>query len=112
MKSDFIKLHMDLIIHLPKVVEINLLDSATDPTQDIPVKMIQMTASGIPINVKKLDMPMTGVRIEDFTAMEKRNMDIFDALGEYQGLVGKVSQKGVTTDFQKPKGKTIKIQTD
>ena len=53
-KSDFIRLHMDLKINLPKTIESNPLKSCTDPTQDIPISMIEVTAMGIPTNVKQL----------------------------------------------------------
>lgn len=107
-KSEFIVLHANLRIKLPTRFEVNLLDSDTDPTQDIPIKAIQLNANGMPLNVRNYNGIFSGVRIEDFTSIEKRNNDQFDNLGELQNLSQKVSKKGVSTTYEKPKGKHLK----
>ena len=107
-KSDFITLHANLRIMLPKTFEVNLLDSDTDPTQDIPIKAIQLGANGLPLNVRDYKGIFSNVRIEDFTSIEKRNNDQFDNLGELESLSKKVSKNGVSTTYEKPKGKYLK----
>lgn len=66
--------------------ESNPLPSATDPTQDIPVKNIQLLANGEPLNVKRLPLQYTNFPSEKLTAADRRNNDHFDAVGELQAL--------------------------
>ena len=98
-KKQFIELHFNLKINVPKTLEINPFPSETDPTQDIPIKAIQITASGIPINVKQYQSVMSGVKVENFTSLEKRNNDVFDNVGELQEISKKMNKSGVSTDF-------------
>lgn len=99
-KSDFIRLHMDLTISLPKTKECNPLKSATDPTQDIPLRMVEMSAMGIPTNVKELKAIFNNIKAENFTSIERRFNDKFDQLGELQEASRQVSKKGVTTNYK------------
>lgn len=70
----------------------NNLKSDTDPTQDVPVRAIQFLSDGVPLNVKKMNYPFNGFKtIDNLSAIEKRNMDKFDALGELQATERKVA---------------------
>lgn len=100
-KSDFIRLHMDLKINLPKTIESNPLKSCTDPTQDIPISMIEVTAMGIPTNVKQLKGVFSNLKVENLSTIEQRNNDKFDMLGELQQTAAQVSKKGVKTNYQR-----------
>lgn len=102
-QKQFRYLHSNLVINVPKTLEVNSLPSATDPTQDIPVKMIEVTAAGIPINVRETKGVFSNLHAEQFTAIERRHNDKFDVLGELQESVKKVEGKNVTTNFVKPK---------
>lgn len=102
-KSEFLKLHMDLSIKVEKTREVNPEPSATDPTQDIPVRMIEVTAMGVPTNVKQFKEVFSNVKAENFTTIEKRFNDVFDQLGELQSAVGKFRKKDITTNFVQPK---------
>ena len=97
--AQFKQLHKNLRVFVPKTTEINPLPSATDPTQDIPIRMIEVNAMGVPLNVKERKTVMNGLKVEDMTTIEKRNNDKFDNLGELQELSSKVARKGVTTNF-------------
>lgn len=99
----FKELHLNLKIVQQKQREFNPLPSDTDPTQDIPVRKIELAANGAPINVKQLQGVYSNLKPENFTALEKRHQDKFDVLGDYQKEVSKVAQKGVTTNFKNPK---------
>lgn len=98
----FKELHLNLHVDAPRTVEQNFLPSATDPTQDIPVKAIQLAANGSPLNVKELALVMSNVKIENMTSIERRHTDVFDKVAELQNEISKVAQKGVTTNFTKP----------
>lgn len=102
-KKQFIELHSTLKVEIKKTIETNTIASATDPTQDVPVRNIECTALGIPTNVKELKKVYSNIKVENLTTIEKRNNDQFDQLGELQDSVKRVSQKGVTTNFVKPK---------
>ena len=102
-KNDFIKLHMELKIHIDKTREFNNEPSATDPTQDVPVRMIEITAMGVPTNVKEHKAVFSNIKAENFTSIEKRHMDVFDQFGELQNSIGELKQKNVTTNYVKPK---------
>ena len=95
-------LHRNIRHCFPRTDEINNLPSVTDPTQDIPIRNIELTAAGIPINVKDLKgkMPMSGVPVESFTTIEKRNNDKFDVLGELQESAKLISRSGVQTNYK------------
>lgn len=97
--EQFETLHKNLKVNVPKSIEINRLDSATDPTQDIPIKNIELAANGEPINVRKRDIPFSNVKVENFTSIEHRHTDSFDQLGELQSLAHRVAQPGVSSDF-------------
>lgn len=101
--EQFKQLHKNLKICVSKTIEHNPLPSATDPTQDIPIRMIEVNAMGVPLNVKEHKPVMNNLKVEQMTSIEKRNNDAFDNLGELQDLSAKVAQKGVTTNFIKPK---------
>lgn len=109
-KKQFIELHLNLKVNVPKTLEKNPFPSETDPTQDIPIKAIQITASGIPINVKQYDSVMSGVKVEQFTTLEKRNYDIFDNVGELQSISKNMNKSGVSTDFKQNKKHTFKVK--
>ena len=102
-KQQFIDLHLHLHIHLPKTIEVIPIDSATDPTQDIPIRAIQFAANGVPLNVKEYKKVFSNIKVEQFTSIEKRNCDKFDNYGELQKEISKVTHKGVTTNFIKSK---------
>jgi len=100
--EQFKTLHRNIRHCFPRTDEVNNLPSETDPTQDIPIRNIELTAAGIPINVKDLKgkMPMSGVPIEQLTSIEKRNNDKFDVLGELQESAKTISRSGATTNFK------------
>ena len=52
--QQFRALHKDLRINIPRSYFKNGLPSATDPTQDVPLKMVQIIGDGIPLNVKNM----------------------------------------------------------
>lgn len=97
--EQFKTLHKELKVNVPKTIEINRLDSATDPTQDIPIKNIELAANGEPINVRNRNIPFNNIKVENFTSIERRHTDSFDQLGELQSLAHSVAQPGVTSDF-------------
>lgn len=84
--NTFRKLHLTHFFDNKHYYESNPLPSATDPTQDIPVKNIQLLASGEPLNVRKLPLAYTCAPVEKLTAADRRNNDVFDAVGELQAL--------------------------
>lgn len=98
----FKELHLNLHVNCPRTIEQNFLPSATDPTQDIPVKAIELAANGAPLNVSTLSQIMSNVKIENMTSIERRHVDDFDRVAELQNEISKVAQKGVTTNFTKP----------
>ena len=102
-RKQFIELHSQLSISIEKTIENNPIESATDPTQDIPVRNIECTAQGIPTNVKELRRAFSNIKVENFTTIEKRHNDQFDQLGELQESVSQFKGKDVTTNFVKPK---------
>lgn len=104
-KSDFIKLHFNLRIQIKKTVEFNPLDSDTDPTQDIPIKMIEVTSMGVPVNVKERQAVFSNIKAENFTTIEKRFNDQFDQLGELQSSVAQLQNKNIKTNYVKPSKK-------
>lgn len=104
-KSDFIKLHLNLRIQIKKTVEFNPLDSDTDPTQDIPIKMIEVTSMGVPINVKERQAVFSNIKAENFTSIEKRFNDQFDQLGELQSTVAQLQNKNIKTNYVIPSKK-------
>lgn len=104
-KSDFIKLHLNLRIQISKTAESNPLDSDTDPTQDIPIKMIEVTSMGVPINVKERQAVFSNIKAENFTTIEKRFNDQFDQLGELQSSVAQLQNKNIQTNYVKPSKK-------
>lgn len=100
-QKQFRILHSRLSINVPKTLEVNSLPSDTDPTQDIPVKMIEVTASGIPINVRETKGVFSNLHAEQFTAIERRNNDKFDVLGDLQESISRVHGTDVSTNFIK-----------
>lgn len=96
------------ILQFPKTMEYNPVESATDPTQDIPVKMIEVTAAGIPINVKETRGVFSNLKAENLTSIERRNNDKFDVMNELQTSIGAVARDGVTTNFVPPKKTQLK----
>lgn len=88
-----------LSIQLQKHKDWNPLPSDTDPTQDIPVKSIQLAANGEPINVKRSNGVFNGIPADKLSSVEKRNNDKFDQLGELQNLARQAGQHGITTDL-------------
>ena len=107
-KSDFIKLHLNLRIQINKTSEYNPLDSDTDPTQDIPITMIEVTSMGVPTNVKERQAVFSNIKAENFTTIEKRFNDQFDQLGELQSSVSQLQNKNITTNYVKPSKKQKK----
>lgn len=101
--KQFNELHLNLKVRVIIPRELNKVDSATDPTQDIPIRNIEVTATGQPINVKEGKKVLSGVSIENMTTIEKRHTDKFDIIGDFQDSVSKVSRKGVTTNFKQTK---------
>lgn len=101
-KDEFRTLHKDLRISVPKTPEMNHLPSATDPTQDIPVRMIQVNSLGEPMNVRQTKGVYSNLKPESFTSIEKRNNDKFDVLNELQNTVRDMSKK-VTINPKKQK---------
>lgn len=101
--SQYKQLHRDLRIYIPRKPDYNPLPSETDPTQDIPIRMIEVNSLGEPINVKQRKPVYSGVSADNLTTIEKRNCDQFDNVGELQESIKKVSTRGITTDFVKPK---------
>lgn len=103
-KSDFIKLHMSLSINLPKSIENNPIPSATDPTQDIPIRMIEVSAAGVPLNVREVKCSYNGITADKLSSIDSRNCDVFDQLREYQNLTKRVARPGVSiTNPKNPK---------
>lgn len=98
--SEYRSLHKNLNVVICKHFETNNVPSATDPTQDIPVRMIQMTASGVPLNVKQRDLKFNNLKIENLTTIEKRNNDVFDCVGELQENASKFNRKGISITKQ------------
>lgn len=107
-KSDFIALHLNLRVQIEKSKEFNPLPSDTDPTQDIPIKMIEVTALGVPVNVKQYKEVYSNIKAENFTSIEKRNCDVFDQLGELQNSVSKLQRKDIKTNYVQPTKKQKK----
>lgn len=83
-------LHSDGRISIPRTCYANPIPSDTDPTQDVPIKNIQLGLNGEPLNVRKLSMS-NGVPIDALSAIDRRNMDKFDVLGELQANQRSVS---------------------
>lgn len=102
-KEDFIKLHLNLKVCIDKSIIVNPLPSATDPTQDIPVRNIEVSALGVPLNVKEVKGVFSNLKIEQFTTIEKRNNDKFDVVAELQSSATSLQGKGVTTNYKIPK---------
>lgn len=102
-KQQFLKLHFNLTLQIEKSREINREPSATDPTQDIPIKMIEVTTMGVPINVKQYSQVYNNLKAENFTTIELRHNDQFDQLGELQESISSLQNKDITTTFVKPK---------
>lgn len=75
---------------IPKFHPKNSVPSSTDPTQDIPIKRLQMAANGLPINVRQFNTVYSNTGVEKLTSIDRRNHDVFDALGELQSLDKKV----------------------
>lgn len=100
-KSEFIQLHKELRISIKRTFEYNPIPSDTDPTQDIPVKMIEVSAMGVPLNVKERKAVFSNLLADNLTSIEKRNNDKFDVLSELQNTAGKVSQTKIETNFIK-----------
>ena len=69
-----------------RFIEKNPLPSCADPTQDIPIKRLQLAANGDPINVRRLNLPFTCAPVSSLTAVDRRNFDKFDAFGVLQSL--------------------------
>ena len=69
--------------------EFNGAPSQTDPTQDIPVKRLQLAANGVPINVRQHNMSFTepifnnGKKI-DIPSYRQKNRDNFDVVSDLQ----------------------------
>lgn len=100
--ENYKKMRKLLSISLPKTIEFNPLPSDTDPTQDIPVKMIEVTAAGIPVNVKTTHGVFSNVKCENLTSIERRNNDKFDNVIELQRSIERVSRDGISTDYVQP----------
>lgn len=80
--------------------EFNPLPSGTDPTQDCPVSAFQFGPDGSVINCRKNNLPYNQVPIEQMTAIESRQRDKFDVLGQQQQLAQKAS-KGLSKATKK-----------
>ena len=98
--SEFRTLHKDLRVQTKKHQFKNNLASATDPTQDIPVRMIQMTANGIPLNVKQRALKFNNLKAENLSSIERRNNDTFDVFGELQQSAGQFKGKNIKTELK------------
>lgn len=79
-----------LCVPFMKHAECNPLSSATDPTQDVPVSKIMFGLNGEPLNVSKRSLTFNNLPIEKMTAIDRRNNDVFDAVGEMRQLESKV----------------------
>lgn len=81
----FMSLHRKGKLFLPREQFKNPLPSSTDPTQDIPIKKLQMAANGIPVNVSmRKDLYYTNRGTETLCTIDSRNNDKFDVAGELQ----------------------------
>lgn len=79
-------LHRKGKVFCPRSIEFNILPSATDPTQDMPMSQVELLANGMPVNVNVVNLPMTGVKIEEMTSIDRRLRDKFDVFGEFQTI--------------------------
>ena len=98
--EEFKTLHKNLRVFIPKTTESNPIPSDTDPTQDIPLRMVEVNALGAPVNVKERKVVFNNVKAENLTTIEKRNNDAFDQLGELQDLTKSAVGSGVSTDYK------------
>lgn len=89
-RQQFHAAHNCSIFPMGKFFENNPLPSCTDPTQDCPVSQIHLSASGEPLNVRKNGMQYANLPIDQMTALDRRNNDKFDILGEQMSLQEKV----------------------
>lgn len=87
------KLQKEGIIYIKPTIIVNVLPSATDPTQDIPISRLQMAANGLPINVRCNKVYFTNEGVESLCATDRRNMDKFDVYGELQGIERNINKK-------------------
>lgn len=86
-----LEFHKQGMLCIPKFHPVNSVPSFTDPTQDIPIKRLQMAANGLPINVRQLNAVYSNSGVEKLTSIDRRNHDAFDALGELQSIEKKVN---------------------
>lgn len=97
-QKQFRELHLKGRIYVNVYREVNNLPSATDPTQDVPVRNIQFMANGDPINVIKRNLAYNGLNPDQLSTIEKRHTDPFDVLGELQAR-----ERGLAVDIAKYK---------
>lgn len=98
--EEFKTLHKNLCVRIPKTPESNSMPSDTDPTQDIPLRMVEVNALGAPVNVKERKVSYNNLKAENLSTIEKRNNDAFDQLGELQDLTKTAVGSGVSTDYK------------
>lgn len=85
-----------------KSSEINILPSATDPTQVCSVqKMYHALVNGQPISVPENKMQFNNLKVDDLSTLEKRNFDQFDVFRESR-KIGKKFSKVAKVSTDKP----------
>lgn len=81
--------------------ECNPLPSNTDPTQDCPVSAC-LAPDGTPLpNIKRNNLPFSGLTIEQMSSIESRHRDKFDILGEQMDLASQASRTLSQTKVKK-----------
>lgn len=77
-------------MHMPctRKFDNNPLPSSTDPTQDVPVSQIQFGLNDVPLNVRinNKRLAYTNLFIDQMSSVDRRNNDVFDAVGELRAL--------------------------
>lgn len=100
-KEQFKLLHKNINMQFSRTREYNPLPSATDPTQDVPIRMIEVNSLGEPMNVKQTKGIFSNLKPENFTAIERRNTDKFDALNELQQSAHEISSvKDIKSNYK------------
>lgn len=105
-RAQFDELHSRGKVFVKKTIEYNPLPSATDPTQDVPLRMVEVNSLGQTVNVKTHNAVFSNVPADQLSSIERRHTDRFDALGELQSISSDVSSRGIVkTDYKPIKNK-------
>lgn len=95
-RNQLYDLHSHGKVDFYKPSELNVLPSATDPTQVCSVqKMYHALVNGQPISIPENKMQFNNLKVDDLSSLEKRNCDKFDVFAESR-KIGKQFSKVAT----------------